>query len=780
MAALAAEPDGYYSSCEGKSGKALLQQLQAVVGQHTTVSYKSLPELYRTTDVRPNGTVWDMYSTKEFSFSNTCGNYKSVGDCWNREHSFPKSWFNDKTPMYSDAYHVYPTDGKVNGQRSNLPYGECAGGTYEAGSGSVRALGRKGTSTFPGYTGTVFEPDDQYKGDFARSYFYMAAAYNSQIGSWSSPMLAGNAYPAFSQWAIDLLLKWHRQDPVSQKELDRNEAVAEAQHNRNPFIDHPDLAEHIWGNKSTEAWKATGSVEPAIILPVAGYTAAVGTTIVGVERTAKVTVKAANIEQNITLAVSGAGFAVSPTTVSRSQAQGADGYDVTITFTPSAAGNYTGTLTLKSGALSRTVTLSGSAVTTLPAGPVTGLSDHSFAATWSYVGDTDCNGEYMLNVCLDGESLDEYPMMIKATDEYFVVEDLMPSTTYTYTVSSENYSSETVTVTTLAPKPAIDILFDGEPDFSAPVGEPSEVAEFLIDSENLGDEQITLAVPTPFQLSIDKAEWATTLELRPDEDRFYVRMLAFEAGSYRGAITATAGDYSTDDATISGTAYASVTFFEDFEADATGCSTYNGCTFRGSAAVWNFNNVGIWPKSDRVLSGTQSARFGKNADSSIEMAEDFEPGFGTVTLNAIVFNNDPEVTFHIESSTDQGRTWQSAGMVTHSAKNFEKYTFAVNCPGPARLRVRQTAGSRFNIDDIEASRYTTLVPDEVAEYHTWDAYARGGQLIIEASEPVVARIYAIDGTTLYAGAVAGQRQFPLPAGLYIVAVDDFARRVLVR
>ena len=147
--------------------------------------------------------------------------------------------------MVTDAFHVYPTDGKVNGQRSNYPYGECANGSYVASSGNIKALGRLGKSTFPGYSGTVFEPDDQYKGDFARTYFYMAAAYNSRISSWDSPQLAGNSYPCFSSWSVDMLMKWHRQDPVSQKEIDRNNAVEAYQHNRNPFIDHPELAEYI-------------------------------------------------------------------------------------------------------------------------------------------------------------------------------------------------------------------------------------------------------------------------------------------------------------------------------------------------------------------------------------------------------------------------------------------------------------------------------------------------------------------------------------------------------
>ena len=244
-ASYAAVPAGYYSSCENKGGQELLEALHSTIGTHTTVSYSALYDLYKTSDVYPeDGKIWDMYSTKHWDTGKEeCGSYKKIGDCYNREHSFPKSWFDNKSPMSSDAFHIYPTDGKVNGQRSNNPYGECAGGTSVASSGGVKALGKLGKSTFNGYSGTVFEPDDEYKGDFARSYFYMAACYNNRIASWHSDMLAGNSYPAFREWAVELLLKWDRQDPVSQKEIDRNEAVYSRQHNRNPFIDHPELAQ---------------------------------------------------------------------------------------------------------------------------------------------------------------------------------------------------------------------------------------------------------------------------------------------------------------------------------------------------------------------------------------------------------------------------------------------------------------------------------------------------------------------------------------------------------
>lgn len=271
--ASAQAPEGYYLSCEGKSGKALLVALYDIISPHTVVSYGGLWNVYYTSDVREDGTIWDMYSTKHWTpGSEQCGNYSNVGDCYNREHSFPKSWFGEAAPMESDAFHIYPTDGKVNGQRSNYPYGECSNGEVLQSSGDVQALGRLGTSTFAGYTGIVFEPDDEYKGDFARSYFYMAACYNDKIGEWSSDMLAGNDYPCYAAWAVNLLLKWHRQDPVSQKEIDRNNVIYGYQNNRNPFIDYPALAEHIWGVKTDTGW----TLESEIVPPEIGNDSDVG------------------------------------------------------------------------------------------------------------------------------------------------------------------------------------------------------------------------------------------------------------------------------------------------------------------------------------------------------------------------------------------------------------------------------------------------------------------------------------------------------------------------
>ncbi len=251
-------PAGYYDSAVGKSGSVLKTSLFNIISSHDEIAYADLWSAFYYTDQKSDGLVWDVYSNCNFSFGTyQCGNYTKICDCYNREHSMPKAWFNSESPMYTDLFHIYPTDGRVNNQRANYPLGECVNG----GSVGTDALGKLGTSTYSTYTGTVFEPADEYKGDFARTYFYMVTCYEDKVASWSSDQLAGNSYPALSDWSVSLFLKWNTEDPVSQKELDRNNTIyTYIQHNRNPFIDNPELADYIWGDKKSISWNLSASL----------------------------------------------------------------------------------------------------------------------------------------------------------------------------------------------------------------------------------------------------------------------------------------------------------------------------------------------------------------------------------------------------------------------------------------------------------------------------------------------------------------------------------------
>lgn len=262
----AALPDGYYNNAVGKQGESLMTALEGIIYTHSQLSYNYLWDAYDNTDMGSDGYYIDMYSNCKYNHSSThVAGASYVGEGINREHSFPKSWFGGEVyPMYTDLTMLIPTDAFVNQRRSNHPYGVCANGiTYTNEDMGVTMRGKLGNSTYNGYTSTVFEPDDEYKGDFARIYFYMVTCYKSDVGNWpgcDQLDYAGNDYKAFSAWSMQLLMEWHRADPVSQKEINRNEAVYIEQGNRNPYVDHPELAEYIWGTKQNTAW--TGGNDP--------------------------------------------------------------------------------------------------------------------------------------------------------------------------------------------------------------------------------------------------------------------------------------------------------------------------------------------------------------------------------------------------------------------------------------------------------------------------------------------------------------------------------------
>lgn len=273
----------YYQAADGKKGAELKTALCAIIYSRTERTYKQLWTDFQTTDKKENGKVWDMYSNlREMTFvTDQAGNYKKEGDVYNREHSWPNSWFGGEVqPMYTDLHHLYPTDGFVNNKRSNYAFGETNGESYK----SANDFSKLGACTYPGYTGTVFEPNDIYKGDFARTYFYMVTCYEEKLPDWYTnngvngsgdtktavlATLDGNTYPGLSTWQLEMLMKWSKNDPVSaDKETPRNNAVYTIQNNRNPFIDYPGLEEYIWGSLKDVAFSYDHYQSPTAIITI--------------------------------------------------------------------------------------------------------------------------------------------------------------------------------------------------------------------------------------------------------------------------------------------------------------------------------------------------------------------------------------------------------------------------------------------------------------------------------------------------------------------------------
>lgn len=249
--------EGYYDSLSGLNGVSLRKAVKNVVRNHTRISYgASTWEAFKTTDTHfVDGRLcwWDMYSNENVLVS---GGHDGL----NIEHSVAKSWWGGGTnDAYCDLFNLNPSNISANSAKSNYPLGEISNITWQNG---VTFVGSP-VSGQGGGNGKVYEPADQYKGDFARGFMYMFTVYDDI--SWASScawMFTPGTTDLFKQWAIELLLKWHRQDPVSDKEINRNEAVYKVQGNRNPFIDSPELAEYIWGTHKDQKYEYNGDYTP--------------------------------------------------------------------------------------------------------------------------------------------------------------------------------------------------------------------------------------------------------------------------------------------------------------------------------------------------------------------------------------------------------------------------------------------------------------------------------------------------------------------------------------
>lgn len=425
-------PDGYYNAAAGKSDAELKGTLKSIIRNHTVLNYGSGENsswycfYYSDRDTLTNRCL-DMYSD-EVRYFTTPG--AVVSGC-NIEHSLAKSWWGgNKNDAYKDCYHLNPSDTKANSARGSYPLGEVVNVTQQEGSLLI--------GTNPAYGSfTVWEPKDEYKGDFARAYFYMVTCYEdlSFVGNANAKTaMQDKNYLVFQPWFQEVLIQWHRQDPVSSKEIDRADAVNHFQHNRNPFIDYPCLAEYIWGNRKgepvdfsrlkftrdddylslPEADKCgcNGEItDPTITAPRNGSSIDFGTAGVGETVTKTIAVKGVLLTQNLSVQLVGsqAGeFAVSPTELTAEQAL--NGIELVVEFTPSQLGQATAQLVISSSELAHSTTVDLTAVCGFHALPATNVTAEGFTANW-------------VNGGVESYSLDVFKRQVSGVAEVTLLED---------------------------------------------------------------------------------------------------------------------------------------------------------------------------------------------------------------------------------------------------------------------------------------------------------------------------------------------------------------------
>lgn len=271
-------PANYYNTAIG-TGYTLKTNLKKIIDNnndgiisehiHSDQGYGALWTLYSNTAFRDNyyennGSLLDIYSenpsgTDLYEYTTTgqqCGTYTTEGDCYNREHLVAQCFFDNYATafMRNDPFHVVPSDGEVNNQRGNFPFGNVNTVGYTSSNGSKR--GSNLINSFSNYSGTVFEPLNEFKGDIARAFFYFVTRYEENMDEFYTAavestckcknMFDGSINQAISSSFLLNLIKWHKQDPVSAKEIAYNNAIYNFQNNRNPFIDNPDYVCQIW------------------------------------------------------------------------------------------------------------------------------------------------------------------------------------------------------------------------------------------------------------------------------------------------------------------------------------------------------------------------------------------------------------------------------------------------------------------------------------------------------------------------------------------------------
>jgi len=265
------EPTGYYNAAAGFTGYDLKTKLKTIITTgHSGKSYDNLftdVKAFKATDVdlfyENDGSVLDMYSEKpnsadaynyHYVAGDKCGQYQTESDCYNGEHFVPQSTYNSQMPMVGDIHQLTPTDGYVNNRRNNFPFGKVTTPTWTSTNGS-----KLGNISVTGYSGLAFEPIDEFKGDVARILLYFVTRYESQIPNYSFPMFNGTQNQAFKTPFLEMLIGWHNLDPVSPREIYRNNKAYLYQGNRNPYIDHPEFVGMIWPNLSTADFALTNA-----------------------------------------------------------------------------------------------------------------------------------------------------------------------------------------------------------------------------------------------------------------------------------------------------------------------------------------------------------------------------------------------------------------------------------------------------------------------------------------------------------------------------------------
>ncbi|MBR3856881.1 MAG: endonuclease [Bacteroidaceae bacterium] len=705
----------YYRKAEGLRGTQLKEALHDLIQPSYVLAYgggvgKTWTGFWYT-DQMENMQVRDRYSNVVRYLNPDMSAVSNM----NIEHIWANSWWGHiKNNAYCDLFNLYPADATANGRKSNNPIG-IVDGTVSYTNG-VTKVGKSSSYRADSLI-TAWEPADQWKGDFARTYFYMATCYSHMTSLWTTTegllTVDPNSPLLMRPWVYNLMLEWAEADPLDEIEQQRCDAIYEIQGNRNPFVDYPELCYYIWGNKSDEQFYCSEEHGAEIFVPAASEEIDFGLHPLSRPFSAKVQVRGRGLNEGASLAVTDEYFTLDKATLSANEIH--EGTDVSISVTPTEEGTYTTMLLLEGSGYVQQTPLTVSFVDGIPAYPATdvvcAVSSRRFNANWmNYQPDAT----YTLNVYTkDANGQPKTFGTYTTTDTTYQVKNVQASTTYYYKVSIIKDGQPTINSNEVKVEmPEVAPVFSVSTEdiaFTATPGKPSAPAQVSVTAMAVPKYVMEVSTSAPFEISSDGETWSQELTLKGQNVSFFIRFGGgIEEGDYEGEVIVSTEGMDDKVISVSCNVDATKSFFEDFETGTKG----------GYAAAEVTCNAATWEMSNALLAGDDNALDKKcvrmkgyvktgstiTTPAHIMMTTDKVNGCDSLWFYAGSYGNDTGVKMTVSYSVDAGKTWTNV-VTSLPVAEMKRYGYKINMDGNIRLKFESenTGNKRVNIDNVQMS-----------------------------------------------------------------------------
>ncbi|MBR6030362.1 MAG: endonuclease [Bacteroidaceae bacterium] len=711
--ALAQDP--YYRNAEGLRGTQLKAALHDIIQPDRVLSYgggagKTWSGFWLT-DQMDDMQVRDRYSNVVRYLNPDMSAVSNM----NIEHIWANSWWGHlKNNAYCDLFNLYPADATANGRKSNNPIGIVDGNV--AYSNGVTKVGKSSSYRADSLI-TAWEPADQWKGDFARTYFYMATCYSHMTSLWTTTegllTVDPNSPLLMRPWVYNLMLEWAEADPLDEIERQRNDAICEIQGNRNPFVDYPELCQYIWGDRTDEQFYCGEEHGAEIFVPAANEEIDFGLWPLSRPFSAKVQVRGRGLNEGASLSLTGESFALTQTNLSAEEIT--EGTDITISVAPSGAGTYTTMLRLEGSGYEQQTPLRVSFVDGIPAYAATDIvcavSSRRFNANWM---NYESGATYTLQVYTKDASGQPTTFgNYTTTDTTYQVKNVMASTTYYYRVGiiengEEIVGSNEVRVEMPDVAPVFTVSTE-DIAFTATPGKPSAQTQVTVTAMAVPKYVTEVSTSEPFEVSADGEAWTQQLVLTGQSPTFFVRFGgATEEGDYAGEVIVSTEGLDEKVISVSCSVDASKSFFEDFDTGSKG--SYAVAEVTCTAATWEMSNA-LLAGDDNAVSGKCVRMKGYVKSGStittpahIVMTTDKPNGCDSLWFYAGSYGSDTGVKMTVSYSIDGGQTWTKV-VSSLAVSAMKRYGYKINKDGGIRLKFESenTGNKRVNIDNVQMS-----------------------------------------------------------------------------